>query len=262
MTPLHRAVIEDNYLDLADKVLVDTWRAIPDQLGFTALEIAQFLGKNEAVKLLGGKFPDRLKLQPNGMRMPIEFSLEGFEKALRFQYRPFLTFSSYSFFKQIVHHCPYILRSRTLACDNYQWTQTYQQELKNGKMCAIDIKWIDTVWGYGAFAAEDLPKGTFVGEYTGHVRQLFRNHPDHNPYCFHYPTKFWSLKYLVVDSLNAGNLTRFINHSNHPNLQPICLVDRNLLHQVFISRCLIRQGEQLTFNYGEDYWAKRLKLDF
>ena len=43
MTPLHSAVIEDNFAALENKVLVDEWIDVPDELGFTALEIAKLL---------------------------------------------------------------------------------------------------------------------------------------------------------------------------------------------------------------------------
>lgn len=257
MNPLIQAVIEDNYQSLENKTFIDKWRGIPDKLGFNALEIAQYLGKYRAMEMLGGKLPGMFKLQPNGAKKPVELSIEGFEKALGIKYRPFLIFSSYPFFVKVIHQCPYILRSRSLASDNYEWEQKYHEEIRKGATAPIIIQWIDPVLGYGAFAAEDLVKGQWIGEYAGVVRQLSRRHPDHNPYCFHYPTKMWSLRYFAVDSMKEGNITRFINHSKHPNLIPVCAVDRNLLHQIFIAGRAIKQGEQLTFDYGEDYWIKR-----
>lgn len=260
MSPLHRAIIEDSIEELTDKVFVDQWFGSRDPLGFIPLEIAKLLGKYDAMKLLGGELPGSFFLQPNGVKEPVELSLEGFEKAMGIRYRPFLTFPSYPFLKEVVKNCPYILRSRSLASDNYAWTKMYQKELVEGVMSPITIKWIDATIGYGAFALQDLSEGIFIGEYTGSVRRLFRRHPDQNPYCFHYPTKLWSLKYFAVDSMHEGNLTRFINHSNTPNLYPLCLVDRGLLHQVLIAARGIKRGEQLTFDYGEDYWIKRKSL--
>lgn len=257
MTLLHRAVIENDMKSLKDQQFVEKWLSVPDNYGFTALEIAQFLGKNEALKLLGGSLPTSFKLQSNGLKEPLELSLEAFEKALGIHYRPYLTFPSYSFFKEVVSQCPYILRSHWLASDNYKWTHTYKNEVVSGKIGPLYIKWIDSTLGYGVFAEEGIPYGAFVGEYSGLVRRLYRRHSDQNPYCFHYPTKFWSLKYYIIDSFKEGNLTRFINHSHHPNLEPICLVDRGLLHQVFIASRPIRKGEQLTFDYGKDFWEKR-----
>lgn len=257
MNPLLQAIIEGHDDQLNNRAFIEQWKNIPDKFGFTPLEIAWYLGKYEAVKLLGGELPKVFKLQPHGAKEPVELSLDGFEKALGFLYRPFLTFPSYHFFINILKQCPFLLRSRSVATDNHEWMDIYRQEVLAGKTAPIYIKWINQDLGYGAFASEDISRGKFVGEYAGVVRQLHRGHPDHNPYCFHYPTKFWSLKYFTVDSMREGNLTRFINHSNHPNLQPLCLVDRRLLHQVFIANRTIKKGEQLTFDYGEDYWIKR-----
>lgn len=260
MNPLHLAVIEDNYDQLKESLFVEKWGDVPDNFGFTPLEIAKYLGKYKTVQLLGGTLPNTLKLQTHGAKKPIELSLKGFEKALSFRYRPFLTFPSYSFFVKILKQCPYILRCRSIASDNFEWEKAYHQEVREGKTAPIYIKWIHQDIGYGAFAEENISKGQFVGEYSGIVRQLYRKHPNQNPYCFHYPTKLWSLKYFTIDSLHEGNLTRFFNHSSQPNLQPLCLVDRRLLHLVFVANQVITQGEQLTFDYGEDYWANRKKI--
>lgn len=261
MTPLHRAVIEDDENKLNDPAFIAQWYLAPDRLGFTALEVAQFLGKYRLAHLLGGIMPQSFSLHPNGIKKPITLSLQGFEKALGIRYRPFLTFKSYQNLQETVENCPFLLRSRSLSSDNYQWTSHYYSELTTGKVAPICIQWIDIAIGYGAFATEDIAEGSFIGEYTGVVRRLYRRFPDHNPYCFHYPSKWWSLKYFVVDAMREGNLTRFINHSQSPNLKPLCLVDRRLLHQVLVANRAIKKGEQLTFDYGEDYWIKRKKLE-
>lgn len=257
MTPLHQAVIEDHLTELEDRAFVEKWRDFPDRFGFTALEIAQYLGKYEAMRQLGGKLPCVFKALPNGAKKAVELSFEGFEKAFGIRYRPFLTFDSYAAFTRVLQQCPYILLSRYLASENYAWGQKYHSEISSGATAAMIIQWIDPTLGYGAFAAEDLFSGEFIGEYTGIVRQLYRRHPNHNPYCFHYPTKLWSLNYFTIDSMKEGNLTRFINHSTQPNLQPLCTVDRGLLHLVLVANREIKKGEQLTFDYGEDYWLKR-----
>jgi hypothetical protein len=257
MTPLHHAVIQDCFDVLHNQQFVAKWRDTPDKLGFTALEIAKFLGKYDVFELLGGVLPDSFRLQPNGAKNPVALSLRGFEMALRFHYRPFLVFSSYAAFKMVIHQCPYILRSQYIASENYDWEKTFHREITEGKLAPIIIKWIDPVLGYGAFAAEDIAKGQFIGEYTGVVRQLHRSTPNQNPYCFHYPTKLWSMNYFTIDSMEEGNLARFINHSSKPNLKPLCVVDRKLLHLIFVADRSIKQGEQLTLDYGSDYWLRR-----
>lgn len=55
MTPLHQAIVDDNLTELQNKALINQWIDTPDELGFTALEVAKFLGKYQAAKLRGGQ---------------------------------------------------------------------------------------------------------------------------------------------------------------------------------------------------------------
>lgn len=259
MNPLLRAIIDNDNEPLRNQMFIDQWKNVPDKFGFTPLEIAGYLGKNDALKLLG-KLPNAFYLHSQGAKNPIELPLNEFEKVLDFQYRQFLTFPSYYFFRKILKQSPYIPKGSSIATDNHKWMQLYRQELLEGKTAPIYIKWIDQNIGYGAFAAKNITSGEFIGEYTGLVRQIYRDQAERNTYCLHYPTKMWSLKYFAVDAMNEGNLVRFINHSNHPNLQSLCLIDRGLVHQVLVANRAIMQGEQLTYNYGEEYWANRQQV--
>jgi len=259
MTPLHDAVIEGD--EETTKHLRATWQNARDELGFIPLELAQFLGQYRCAELLGGKFPEAFKARYRSEKTLKHVSLENFEKAFDITYAPFLRFESYQSLRQTIENCPYILRSHWLAKENYEWTDRFHEELRNGTTAQLSIRWIDHRLGYGAFADADISSGEYVGEYTGMVRPISRKHPDQNAYCFHYPTRFWSLKYFVVDGLHCGNLMRFVNHSDRPNLQPLCLVDRGLLHLVFVAKEHIPKGTQLTFDYGQDYWIRRQKID-
>ncbi|MCB1119884.1 MAG: SET domain-containing protein-lysine N-methyltransferase, partial [Chlamydiia bacterium] len=97
--------------------------------------------------------------------------------------------------------------------------------------------------------------GDFIGAYTGLVHTLTEQ--EQNPYCFHYPTTFFFSQVLAIDAAKEGNLLRFLNHSNTPNLQPAWGMDRNLLHLTFFTNRPIEKGEQLTFNYGPHFWRHR-----
>ena len=256
MTPLHQAVI-DNDCAFVAKHLDSLWRHASDSMGFTPLELAQLLGREECLKLFRQSLPSSIKVQAPGESSESSLLLKDFENFFHLKYRSSLCFSSYRLLKQVIRECPYIMRNRWIASENYTWTQVYQQELASGILAPMAIKWIDKSIGYGAFADVDLNQGTFIGEYTGIVKRLYRKHPDHNEYCFHYPTRFWSLKYFAIDAMREGNLLRFVNHSSNPNLQPLCLIDRGLLHLVFVSNQPIAKGTELRFDYGQDFWSKR-----
>ena len=65
---------------------------------------------------------------------------------------------------------------------------------------------------------------------------------------------FWG---FVIDAEKGGNLTRFINHSDQPNLEPIGVFWKGSLHIILRSLKKIQKGEQLTYDYGADYWSRR-----
>lgn len=259
LTPLHLAVIAGDEAAVARHANRLEWQTALDSLGLTPLALAQLLGRRACYRHLGEQLPAQFYVQFKGSAAVETCPIDTFEKQFHFTYCPFLTFSSYEILRTVAHQCPYILRSHYLAEENYAWGQLYKQAIQRGHMVDVYVKWIDERLGYGLFAATDLPAGTFVGEYTGLVRPLSRRHPDHNGYCLHYPTKWWSWHYFVVDGLHHGNLTRFINHSDQPNLQPLCTIEHRLLHQIFVTKQTVARNMQLTFDYGSDYWQKRQK---
>ncbi len=257
--PLHKAVIDDD-LSAVRKYATDSALTLEyGALGFTALELAQFLDRHEMITLLRSDegrtiqivLPDESRLQ--------SMSKETFAKSFDINYLEHMCFPSYAALKSTVSNCPYIYRHRLFGSEELNLGRQYQNELSYGHTADIIIRWIDNSLGYGVFLNEDVNEGTFIGEYTGKVRKLCRALPDPNAFCFHYPTKFWSIRYTVIDALHGGNSMRFVNHSDIPNLVPVCMVDRGIVHIVFVANRNIEKGEQLTFDYGEDYWKNRTK---
>jgi len=259
-TPLHLAVLDDDQLKAKELSQDPALLQAQNRLGFTALEIAQLLGKRKYVQILHPQLPQTFKVLPKEQISPLELSEKEFEEFFNIRYLSHLRFATYQELKDVIHNCPWILKSSSLGQENRELGKKYREEILAGYTVEPTIQWVDDVFGYGAFAGQDLAPGTFVGEYTGLVRRLYRLHPDHNGYCFHYPTRFFSWKYYMVDALKEGNLLRFVNHSDEPTLEPLCLVDRGLLHLAFRTKGLIKRGAQLTFDYGTDYWKRREKF--
>lgn len=256
ITPLHQAIIDDNPRLVAE-LKNSQWCSQIDMNGFTPLELARLLGKRQAQELLLKTNPTTIKVQLKDEETIKNYSIPEFEKLFQITYRPFLTFPSYQTLKEVIRNCPYLMRFEWLIFSKDEAEIPYQTQLSTGSTADTFIKWINPTLRYGLFAADDLPEKSFVGEYTGMVRRVDRKHPNLNAYCFHYPTRFWSFKYFVIDSLNEGNILRFVNHSSKPNLQPLWIVNRGLLHLIFITKCYISQGTELTFDYGADYWIHR-----
>lgn len=219
---------------------------------FTPLELDRLLGKKQLA-------PRHIKVHLQNAQSPSELDEEGFRNAFQVEYTPCLRFASYDSFKETLHHCPWIIRYTWIGKENRTLGHLYREQLSQGYVCDSLIKWIDPVMGYGLFTEKDLHPGDYIGEYTGLVRRLYRTHPDHNAYCFHYPTRLWSREYTAIDALIMGNELRYLNHSDTPNLRPACLYDRGLLHLAFFANQHIAKGSELLYNYGEDFWLRRKK---
>ncbi|MGZ3634095.1 MAG: SET domain-containing protein-lysine N-methyltransferase [Parachlamydiaceae bacterium] len=184
-----------------------------------------------------------------------------FKDYFNIDYYNHLQFPSEAAFQETLNNCPWIIETSYLGEKNRQLFSRFRKEIEQGFVADVSIRWINEELGYGLYANKNLPAEAYIGEFTGLVRRLYRRSPDHNEYCFHYPTKWWSWKYTVIDALLGGNETRFINHSDKPNLQPLCVCDQNLLHIIFITDQPIKAGMQLTYHYGNDFWKHRRKIE-
>lgn len=226
-------------------------------LGFTPLELAQLLDNQKLVKILKPGQPKKIiKVMHEGDTELLKYDLDHLRRVLGVRYLSHLKFSDYDQLKEVINQCPFMLRT-WIGNENRELGEKYRQQLVEGFIADVTIKWIDDEMGYGVFANQDLPEGTYIGEYTGLVRHLIRGQQDYNAYSFHYPTRFWSWNYFIIDAMHEGNELRFLNHSNQTNLKPMCLVDRGLLHMAFLTNQSITAGTELTFDYGIDYWRHR-----
>lgn len=260
--PLHRAVLMDDFA--AIKLL----SAYPEelhkqnQLGFNAKEIARYLGKKTALEIMQPCSRKSIRVWRRGTSYPKMMDETEFRNFFFIDYLPYQRFSNYEAFRQVIKNCPWTLSYSFWGRENRELAVRYRSELDQAAIAETTIQWVNDELGYGLFAASDLPANSYIGEFTGNVRALYRTHPDANAYCFHYPTRLWSWQYTVIDAQKKGNETRFINHSDQPNLEPLCVCDRNLLHIIFVCKTDIKSGSQLTYNYGADFWRRRRKIAF
>ncbi|DBA03163.1 TPA: LOW QUALITY PROTEIN: hypothetical protein N0F65_003883 [Lagenidium giganteum] len=126
--------------------------------------------------------------------------------------------------------------------------------------------------GWCVHAAEPIAAGAFIGEYTGHLvsssrmQQRFdqRRGKGIPNYVLvlreHYQDQSMSSRpdavnvgavRTIVDATDAGNFTRFINHSCEPTLDIEAVrVDSYVPKLVFITSKSISAHEELTFDYG------------
>ena len=105
--------------------------------------------------------------------------------------------------------------------------------------------------GLGLYSKVPLKRGTRVIEYTGdHLTEKEANERG-GQYLFDVSKK------LTIDGSGRENLARYINHSCKPN----CRAEINESEtRVFIfARRKIEPGEELTYNYGKEFWTEFIK---
>ena len=104
--------------------------------------------------------------------------------------------------------------------------------------------------GLGFFAAEPIPAGKRIVEYTGPI--ISNEEVDKRPYgkyFFGLNTK-WS-----VDGTPRSNVARYINHSCRPNAEAII----SGRHVWIWSKRAIKAGEEVSYNYGKEYFDSHIK---
>lgn len=103
--------------------------------------------------------------------------------------------------------------------------------------------------GLGLFALEPIAKGKRIVEYTGPFISNEEVDERTGKYFFGVNTK-WS-----IDGSPRSNIARYINHSCRPNSEAIISGRR-----VWIwSRRNIKPGEEITYDYGEEYFEDIIK---
>ena len=121
----------------------------------------------------------------------------------------------------------------------------------------ISTKFINDTVGEGLFTEEKIESGQYIDKYTGLLRRNNRRYGyPMNNYCYQYPVPDKNDINFVIDG-TSGNLTRYINHSNHPNIKPHYAFYEGYYHVLFFALETISPGTQLTFNYGKTYWYTR-----
>ncbi|MDD0816097.1 SET domain-containing protein-lysine N-methyltransferase [Curvibacter sp. HBC28] len=119
------------------------------------------------------------------------------------------------------------------------------------------------VHGRGVFAVQDIAEGETVIEYVGEVitwDEAQDRHP-HDPNDPNHTFYFHVDEDRVIDALNGGNSSRWINHSCDPN----CIADEED-GRIFIKALRnIYAGEELNYDYGliiDERYTPKLKAEY
>jgi uncharacterized protein len=107
-----------------------------------------------------------------------------------------------------------------------------------------------TASGLGLFALKPIPAGKRLIEYTGPLVSNEEVERRTNGKYFFGVNSKWS-----IDGTPRSNIARYINHSCRPNCDAILSKRR-----VWIwSRRAIKAGEELSYNYGKEYFEDLIK---
>jgi len=103
--------------------------------------------------------------------------------------------------------------------------------------------------GLGLYSNLQIKKGEFVIEYTGKVLTSKEANEKGGKYLFELNSR------ITIDGSGRENLARYINHSCRPNCEAII---KNK-HILIYSTKGIKPNEELTYNYGKEYFKEYIK---
>ena len=178
-------------------------------------------------------------------------TIEDFEKVFEIRYLTKISTQGCYFLKEQT-------KKYMLCSDDSQrarWLGAlHRQKVVEGYIAPICIQWINEQIGFGVVASQDLPSAYFIGNYAGRVkrRKTFSNNT--NAYCFSYPSAPYAWIKYTIDAQDHGNEIRFLNHSETPNCEAIGVCVDGLLHIIVRTTRPIYKGEELCYDYGEQYW--------
>lgn len=105
--------------------------------------------------------------------------------------------------------------------------------------------------GLGLFANQKIKKGELVIEYTGETISAAEANRRGGKYLFEL-NENWT-----IDGKDRQNIARYINHSCKPNCYPE--LDKKAERVFIYAKKQLTPGEELTYNYGKDYFNIMIK---
>lgn len=185
-----------------------------------------------------------------------EVSVKEFEALTHIRYLYHLEFDTEATYKKVKNLCKNVIGNENRNKRSEWMGIHYRKEVLNGFVNDVYIKWVDDRYGFGLFANKHMETGEYIGEYLGIVRPVTYLFANVNPYCFRYPLYSIGFKVYTIDAQDACNETSFVNHCNHPNCDAVVTCNNDILHVCLVANREIKEGEQLTYDYGNNLWNR------
>lgn len=251
-TLLHLAIIANEVRATLSMAPSSHLKAKRNHFGHTPFELALYLNRTHLASLLQPIQTCSFWQQPH-----IHFSDPDKQETIaHLEYLSHPIFENYEVMKDV------LIRTQKAKLDDEIPTEKvwmgiyYDAEIRKQLNPSVTIRYIDKEVGFGAFAAQRIPSCAFVGEYTGVVEERKPCHLKDKYYCIRYPAWQMGKRKFVIDGEKKGNFTRFINHSNQPNLSLQSVFWKGMSRMIFIAISEISEGSQLTFDYGDIFWKE------
>ena len=242
----HLAIFYDSFEHLEQfSELLDN----KNKKGYTPRDLLKFLGKDHEPgdSLLVFKTQEQTFSTLDSIELATHFGMK---------FLNHLKFHQHNDLLWVLRRCEKKLEDESIKRKNLWIDSLYGNAFLSKKFAPSYVKWINPLVGYGLFAKDDIPQYSLIGEYTGVIRKRNRKQDKNNDYLFGYVLAHHETPY-VVDASREGNYTRFINHSDEPNLHSTWLINKGLCHIILVSKSYIPKDTQITYDYGPYYFRKR-----
>lgn len=104
--------------------------------------------------------------------------------------------------------------------------------------------------GRGLFTKVPIKEADTIGYYTGEIISEREFYDPERPFSAYI---LWVCRTHIIDGVGPkANYTRYINHSDEPNA--FLIVSSRWKTARFEALQDIAPGEEIFFDYGEDYW--------
>lgn len=220
-----------------------------DRLGFSPLELARFLDKKEIVQVMDPNRREK-KFSVEGKQLTVE----EFEKKFNIEWKRYLYFLDYAVFEEVATTAAAVFRQEVEFRENFL---RFEWEIGSGYVAPVEVRWVSEEVGWGLFASRSFKKGEFLAEYTGVVLPVTLTRLPFSAYTLQWSVFGLLARSFVIDAEKFGNEGRFMNHSSRPNVKLIGAYDRGIVHPVLVVCDDVCEGQELLFDYGEDYWKDR-----
>ena len=195
--------------------------------------------------------PHQIAVQFKGEKEPSPYSIKEFEDLMGITYARHLVFPSKQIYHIIKEECKKLFDSGKVETSAEWMGVIYRNQIDTGNVLNnVSIQWVDNDVGFGLFAEKTIPEGTLIGEYTGLVRRCFPFIALPNRYCFRYPLYNLTFGSYTIDAEKFTNEVSFINHSKNPNSTSVISINHHILHVLIRTKKALKQGEEITFDYG------------